>query len=386
MISISEEIQNFFSIKNFEKSRRFAAGQYTLDNIKRTLSDLGNPQLKFKTIHIAGTIAKGSTATYLQRMLVKHGLNTGLYTSPHLVSLHERIIINNQMISDEQLQTIWQELKQRTDVDSLSFFDALTVLAFLFFEKQKVDYAIIETGLGGRLDSTNTVNPQAVILTPIGLDHQNILGDTIAEIAFEKSGIIKDNTSVFSFPQVEQAISVIQKTCHERNAPLEIIHPPGSQDYRMENLNFCSQVYSRIFNMPAPEIDPTIRARFEKLSEKPLVIFDSAHNVPGMLNLGQLLVQYYRNYNIMIHINCLAERSLSDLLVALTSTLKKSQCSFETVLFDAGPGFYTNFEQEGLYSQNFDAMLKTYPEHLHLVTGSMRLYQAVDRIMKQQSA
>ena len=173
-----------------------AAYKNDLTNTLALCEFLGNPHKKIKTIHIAGTNGKGSTSHMLAAILQKSGYKTGLYTSPHLVDFRERIRINGEMIDSDFVIDFVERTKAITQTIQPSFFELTVAMAFDFFYKSEVEVAIIETGLGGRLDSTNVITPELSIITNIGFDHMNLLGNTLSEIAFEKAGIIKQNVPV----------------------------------------------------------------------------------------------------------------------------------------------------------------------------------------------
>ncbi|MGC9141378.1 MAG: bifunctional folylpolyglutamate synthase/dihydrofolate synthase [Caldimicrobium sp.] len=179
-----------------------------LHRIIRLLKKLGNPHKNYPTLHIAGTNGKGSTCAILNALLKEHGLKTGLYTSPHLFKLNERFKINSQDISDEDLFEMLKTLKKYVE-EPITYFELTTALAFLYFSVQKVDIAVIETGLGGRLDATNVIHPEVSIITSIGLDHTKYLGKTLENIAFEKAGIIKRNRPVVIGKIEEKPLKVI---------------------------------------------------------------------------------------------------------------------------------------------------------------------------------
>jgi dihydrofolate synthase/folylpolyglutamate synthase len=178
-----------------------------LENITYLSKIVNNPHLKYPTIHIAGTNGKGSTAIILQQILMEHGFKVGLYTSPHLVSFNERIRINNNLIENQFIIDFWDTIKKFVLEKKATFFDTTTCLAFEYFYQRKVDVAIFETGLGGRLDSTNIIQPEATLLTPISFDHQKQLGNTLTDIAMEKAGIIKQNSHLFLGHQNEEVHS-----------------------------------------------------------------------------------------------------------------------------------------------------------------------------------
>lgn len=202
--------------------------KFGLENISILSADLGNPHRSIPCAHIAGTNGKGSTAAMLESILRTAGLRTGLYTSPHLERINERIRVNGEPISDEQFAAAWTRV--HTSIESLlasgkltshpTFFECVTAMAFLVFVEEHLDFAIFEVGLGGRLDSTNIVSPDVAIITPIDFDHENFLGHSIEEIAAEKAGIIKPGLTVISSVVRPEARAVIAKKCSEAGAQL----------------------------------------------------------------------------------------------------------------------------------------------------------------------
>jgi len=205
-----------------------------LDNTIALCTFLDNPQNKFKSIHIAGTNGKGSTSHMLAAILQQNGYKTGLYTSPHLKDFRERIKINGEEISEQFVIDFVQKTKTLSEKIEPSFFELTVAMAFEYFAQQQVDIAIIETGLGGRLDSTNVISPILSIITTIGYDHMNILGDTLEKIASEKAGIIKPNTPVIIGEYLPETKNVfIQKATNE-NAPIYFVQ----DEYITSNINY----------------------------------------------------------------------------------------------------------------------------------------------------
>jgi dihydrofolate synthase/folylpolyglutamate synthase len=192
----------------------------TLKNIEKLCQYLGNPQLKFKSIHVAGTNGKGSTSHMLASILQESGYKTGLYTSPHLKDFRERFRIDGLMVEEEFI--IDFVIKHKSFIVEIkpSFFEVTVAMAFQLFAERKVDFAVIETGLGGRLDSTNIINPILSIITNIGLDHTDVLGDTLEKIAFEKAGIIKENTPIIISENQKETFPVFTEVAKSKNAPL----------------------------------------------------------------------------------------------------------------------------------------------------------------------
>ncbi len=212
-----------YSFIDYSLKRNFrnAAEKFNLDRMRTFMHHLGDPQEDYRIIHVAGTKGKGSVSAYCANILAEQDYSTGLYTSPHMVEFTERIRINGEMIAKSDLVEIVQQLKPVTEkVPEITTFELTTALALVHFSRQKVDYAVLEVGLGGRLDATNIVTPIVSVITSISYDHTKILGDTLSEIAGEKGGIIKSNIPVIVAPQKEEARRKLEAIAEERNAPL----------------------------------------------------------------------------------------------------------------------------------------------------------------------
>ena len=209
-------IQYLFKKTDYEKEGvlRYNVTTFSLERMEKLLSLLGNPHLKFHTVHIAGTKGKGSTATMLARMLEANNYKVGLYTSPHVLHLHERIAVNSEMITDEEMRDLINRIhapvEKFSKTDPPTFFEIFTALAFMYFVDKSVDIAIIETGLGGRLDSTNVIQPKIIGITSLSIDHQAQLGSTLDKIAMEKAGVLKRGVPVFTVQQEPEAMSVLK--------------------------------------------------------------------------------------------------------------------------------------------------------------------------------
>lgn len=220
-------IEYLMSFQDLEKTpgQKYHDASYNLDGFRQLLNQLGNPQNSFKSILVAGTKGKGSTAAMIESVLRQQRLKTGLYTSPHLISFCERIRIDGKNILERDFAQRLEWLKpflekSRAAGHRRTVFEILTAMAFLYFQEVAVEWAVLEVGVGGRLDCTNVVNPRAAVITNISLDHTEILGDTIARIASEKSGIIRQDALVITSPQPPEAIKVILKKCQDSLARL----------------------------------------------------------------------------------------------------------------------------------------------------------------------
>ena len=207
MKTYNQTVEELFDLQKFSI-------KMGLDNINALAESMGNPHLAYPVLHVAGTNGKGSTSMMIQHILSAHGLKTGVYTSPHLVDFRERIRVNDRLVDEPFVIDFWKRISRLVIERQATFFDATTAMAFDYFKREGVDVAVIETGLGGRLDSTNLVQPEAVILTPIGMDHTKQLGRNLRSIAREKANIIKKGAWVFSSRQDKPAREVIDAYLH----------------------------------------------------------------------------------------------------------------------------------------------------------------------------
>lgn len=211
-----------------------------LDNVRECLRRLDNPQKQFRTIHIAGTNGKGSVCNYLNAVLLEAGYHTGMFTSPHLVTMRERIRIDGQFVSEEQFLDAFHKVKKIVDemtaqgLPHVSFFEWIFLMAMLCFARQKIEVCLLETGLGGRLDATNVVDSEASVITSLSFDHMQYLGNTLAEIAGEKAGIIKQGKPCFSIWQKKEAKDVLEKTAKDRKSELFLLEKSSVKEYEEE--------------------------------------------------------------------------------------------------------------------------------------------------------
>src|SRR5690349_6221442 len=206
---------------------RLYAAKFGLENTRQLAALAGNPHEQLRFIHVAGTNGKGSTCAMLESIYREAGLRVGLFTSPHLVSFRERIQIDRELISEADVVGLVSEMQTRLATFPVAyhptFFEVVTVIALVYFARRKCDLVIWETGLGGRLDATNIVTPLASVITNIGLDHQQWLGDTLAEIAAEKAGIIKQGMPVVTATEATEALAVIESTAQRNNSVLKLV-------------------------------------------------------------------------------------------------------------------------------------------------------------------
>ena len=252
---------------DYERSPDFSrqARLYNLNRISLLLKQLGNPHDELQIIHVAGSKGKGSTAALIASVLTHAGYKTGLFTSPHLITPRERCQIDNELISEAEIALYMDKIKPAIEAVSasefgrVSFFEIYTALAFFYFADKATDFAVIEVGLGGRLDATNVVTPVTTVITPIGLEHTAILGETYAEIAAEKAEIIKEGCSLALAPQHPEARGVFEKVANERNAPIveTKIHDaackPASCDIERDHRGATSQLVRNTDGVPVAQ-------------------------------------------------------------------------------------------------------------------------------------
>jgi dihydrofolate synthase/folylpolyglutamate synthase len=299
-----------------------AAYKEDLSNTIKLLDYLKNPHHSFKTIHVAGTNGKGSTSHMLASVLHEAGFKVGLYTSPHLKDFRERIKVNGRMIAKPTITAFVKRHKAFFEANELSFFEMTVGLAFNFFQKEGVDIAILEVGLGGRLDSTNVITPEVSVITNIGLDHMQFLGNTISKIATEKAGIIKPKTPVVIGETVPESKLVFDKIAEKNDAPISFAENYDSSNYEtdllgdyqefnkktvLSTLNVLKKEGWRI-SEKAIEIglkntvqNTGILGRWQVLQSKPKVICDTAHNPDGLkLTMNQLRNEEYSRLHIVL--------------------------------------------------------------------------------------
>jgi len=343
--SQAEEYLNSFT--NYEQIPGISYVQpgYSLKHVEELLNRMGNPQLAARTIHIAGTKGKGSVSAMIAQVLSSSGYKTGLYTSPHFHTLRERISIDGSLISEAEFAATMAEIKpfiesmrKDTAFRQLTYFEALTALAFAYFKKKQVDFQVLEVGLGGRLDATNVARPIICIITPISLDHTQILGNSLEEIAGEKAGIIKSGCWVVLSPQTEEAVSVISDICREKEAKVVQVgkditwHKVGgdlspqslviegrmnnyqvsiplSGDFQLENaasaVAALEVLGSAGFAISTADIARGLArvkwpGRFQILQEYPTVLVDGAHNVASIKRLVDNIKGYFAHKRIFL--------------------------------------------------------------------------------------
>jgi len=342
----------------------YAQPGYNLRHVEELLNRMGNPQLAARTIHIAGTKGKGSVAAMIAQVLSSSRYKTGLYTSPHFHTLRERISTDGNLISEAEFAAAMAEIKpfiesMRKDATlrQLTYFEVLTALAFAYFKKNRVDFQVLEVGLGGRLDATNVTRPVVCIITPISLDHIQILGNSLEEVAQEKAGIIKPGCWVVLSPQPEEAAWVISNVCREKEAKIVQVgrditwHKTGgdlysqslviegrrnnyqvsiplSGDFQLENATSAVAALEILdcmgFTISADDIARGLAqvkwpGRFHILQEHPTVLVDGAHNVASTKRLVDNIKEYFPHKQIFIVFGTSCDKDILGILNELVS-------------------------------------------------------------------
>ncbi len=336
------------------------AFKHDLVNTIALCDALGNPQTKFKSVHIAGTNGKGSVSHMLAAILQTAGYKTGLYTSPHLKDFRERIKINGNMIPEEAVTDFTKTIKALIEKIEPSFFEITVAMAFDYFAKEKVDIAIVETGLGGRLDSTNIIRPELSIITNIGYDHMNMLGDTLEKIAFEKAGIIKTGIPAVIGELIPETEQLFLQTANEKNAPLTVAsNKRHSMDWHWSKHNLIVEVAEehhtdqKKYELDLPGIYQTknvltvleacsllkqngwpltdeniyqglkhtkkitgLHGRWEIIHTAPVVVLDVAHNTDGIQQLVQQ-IEVTAHHQLHIILGMVTDKEVDKILTML---------------------------------------------------------------------
>lgn len=322
-----------------------------LDTISNILNLLDNPEKKYNLVHVAGTNGKGSTATYIASILQKSGFKTGVYTSPHLVKFNERIAINGRHISNDDVVEAYEAVnKVDTGERKATFFEIATAMGFYYFAKKSVQWAVIETGMGGRFDATNIIKPKVSVITNLSIEHTDYLGNTIKALAKEKGGIIKACTPVVTGVSQPSGLKVIKKIAKEKLSELYIykknfsarknsgqhyyaykglkqnfnhLIKPLPGDHQKENLSLALAACELIFdNLDENLVKEGLAitkwpGRLEHVQDQPLVIIDGAHNLKAARVLGKYLASTLKNRKLTLVLGILDDKPHEKMLESL---------------------------------------------------------------------
>ena len=367
--SLDQALDYIYSFIDYERQRdAHVTPNWDLRRVEALLGRLGNPHLKSKTVHIAGSKGKGSVAAMTASVLTKAGYNTGLFTSPHLHLFNERIRVNNRFISNDEIVEFVSRIKPEVEAvnreatyGKITTFEITTALGFYYFAQKKVDFQVIEVGLGGRLDATNVVQPEVCVITPISYEHTDLLGKTLTAIATEKAGIIKQGSIVVSSPQTDEADVAIALACRNQGAKLIGV----GRDITYQSLRFDDIQQSVIVNGRLGKYEFTIpllgqyqlgnaataiatleiliekgnkiptesifqgmkevdwEGRLQVLNRHPLVVVDGAHNQDSARKLRQALEQYFKYEKALLIIGMSSDKDLAGIVAEFAPAFRK---------------------------------------------------------------
>ena len=415
-------LRYMYGFTDYEK-RGFAAYApefYDLERVERLLALLGDPQRSFRAVHIAGTKGKGSTSAMIESVLRVVGYRSGLYTSPHLHTFRERIQARGKMISEADIVRLVDKMRPLVaQVADVTTFEVMTCLAFAWFEEQAVEWAVVEVGLGGRLDATNVLIPAVSVITSLSYDHTAVLGDTLALIAAEKAGIIKQGVPVVSAPQPGEALAVIEATSSELGAPLTLVGRDWTWEagaaslegqqfsirHRQDEIrDLCTPLLGEhqlinattavatlsLLREAGLDIPPeTIRegmktvswpGRFEILGRQPLIIADSAHNGDSARKLVATVRAVCDYRRLIVILGASADHATPALMEALlvgadraiAAQAKHPRAADPDWLQDRAAALGFQMEVSGTVAQALElALADAGPEDLVLCTGSV---------------
>lgn len=427
---------NYDEAMSYIKNTAKFGSKYGLERTEKILELLGSPNKKLKCIHIAGTNGKGSTTAMLSEVLKEAGYKVGMYISPYLEEFEERIQINGQNISKEDLAKVVTEVSAAVDeIIDLGYehpteFEIITCTMFKYFYEERIDYAVVEVGLGGRLDSTNVITPILSIITSISYDHMKILGDTLDKIAYEKAGIIKEGVPLVLYPQEEESLKVIKNICLERKAEL-IEVPEGcailkqasshKQDLEIKTkkysyniclsllgkhqiLNCAVVVYAveELINIGLDiKKEHLIKAlekvkwpgRLEVMKENPLVVIDGAHNIDGIKKLSNSIDTYFKYEKMVLILGILADKQVEDMISVIapkahkiiTVTPHSERAELSKKLADMIKKVNSNVEAEEDYVKAYELGLSyCNKEDLLLICGSLYMIGDMRKIIRNK--
>ena len=401
-----------------------------LERTYELCSQLGNPQNNLKFIHVAGTNGKGSFCSMLSSVLLAQGYKVGLYTSPYIKCFNERMQINGEMISDDELCQITEKIKPVADKmqDKPTEFELVTAIAFEYFSRNKCDYVVLECGLGGRLDSTNVINTSILsVITGISLDHTSILGNTVFKIAKEKAGIIKNGVPCLWCGNSSEAYSSIKTIAQEKNSLLYLVDRSSVnvksstldgtffdfEEYKNVKINLLGeyQVINAVNVLSAIKIlnnlgvvidessiyigmkNATWLARFEKLSSDPLIIFDGGHNPEGVDLCVKSVKNYFGKEKLIVLTGILADKDYSYIGKKLGEIASEVHCITPINPRALPAQEYSNeFSKQGIQAYSYNTIDKGVKNAIKrakesgkavLCTGSLYLYSHIyDEIKK----
>ncbi|HEM6072758.1 bifunctional folylpolyglutamate synthase/dihydrofolate synthase [Streptococcus suis] len=405
-------------LENWLNTKQGQVFHYKMEKIEYTLEQLGNPQFAVPVIHVAGTNGKGSTIAFMRQLFQAHGLRVGSFVSPHMVSVHDRICIDSQPISDYDFQHYLQkvyDLEQEvaTRYEPFRYFEVMVLIMFLYFQDQQPDVALVEVGIGGLLDTTNVVSPALSVITSIGMDHQDLLGSTLGEIAEQKAGIIKENMPVVLGPLSPETTAICRQIALDNQAPIyqfgqEFTYKAGqfsntdidlselvlglAGHHQEENAAVALQTFLLYMTNIQKDIQPQLiqqalaqtswPGRLELVAQEPTIYLDGAHNVPAIERLVEFI--QVQEEPVTILFSALRRKDFQEMLELLDEKLPHTALVLTSFAYD---GALSEENRQGRdYVENYQQFIedwKSSKQGILIVTGSLYFISEVRRLFKK---
>ncbi|WP_201342815.1 bifunctional folylpolyglutamate synthase/dihydrofolate synthase [Streptococcus suis] len=406
-------------LENWLNTKQGQVFHYKMEKIEYALELLGNPQFAVPVIHVAGTNGKGSTIAFMRQLFQTHGLRVGSFVSPHMVSVHDRICIDSQPISDHDFQHYLQkvyDLEQEvaTRYEPFRYFEVMVLIMFLYFEAQQPDVALVEVGIGGLLDTTNVVAPALSVITSIGMDHQDLLGSTLGEIAEQKAGIIKENVPVVLGPLCPETTAICRHFAQDKQASVyqfgqEFTYKAGqfsnadlelselvlglAGHHQEENAAVALQTFLLYMTNIQKDIQPQLiqqalaqtswPGRLELVAQEPKIYLDGAHNVPAIERLIEFI--QVQEEPVTILFSALRRKDFQEMLELLDEKLPHTALVLTSFAYD---GALSEENRQGRdYVENYRQFIEAWQsskQGILIVTGSLYFISEVRRIFKNE--
>ncbi|HEL2405366.1 TPA: bifunctional folylpolyglutamate synthase/dihydrofolate synthase [Streptococcus suis] len=405
-------------LENWLNTKQGQVFHYKMEKIEYALELLGSPQFAVPVIHVAGTNGKGSTTAFMRQLFQAHGLRVGSFVSPHMVSVHDRICIDSQPISDHDFQCYLQkvyDLEQEVAAryEPFRYFEVMVLIMFLYFQNQQPDLALVEVGIGGLLDTTNVVAPALSLITSIGMDHQDLLGSTLGEIAEQKAGIIKENVPVVLGPLSPETTAICRHIAQDKQASIyqfgpEFTYKEGqfsnadlelselvlglAGHHQEENAAVALQTFLLYMTNIQKDIQPQLiqqalaqtswPGRLELVAQEPKIYLDGAHNVPAIERLIEFIQEQEEPVTILF--SALRRKDFQEMLELLEEKLPHTPLVLTSFAYD---GALSEKNRQGRdYVEDYQQFIEDWQsseQGILIVTGSLYFISEVRRIFKK---
>ncbi|HEM5031071.1 TPA: bifunctional folylpolyglutamate synthase/dihydrofolate synthase [Streptococcus suis] len=405
-------------LENWLNTKQGQVFHHKMEKIEYALELLGNPQFTVPVIHVAGTNGKGSTIAFLRQLFQAHGLRVGSFVSPHMVSVHDRICIDSQPITDHDFQRYLQkvyDLEQEVAAryEPFRYFEVMVLIMFLYFQDQQPDLALVEVGIGGLLDTTNVVAPALSLITSIGMDHQDLLGSTLREIAEQKAGIIKESVPVVLGPLSPETTAICRHIAQDKQASVhqfgqEFTYKAGqfsnadielselvlglAGQHQEENAAVALQTFLLYMTNIQKDIQPQLikqalaqtnwPGRLELVAQEPKIYLDGAHNVPAIERLLDFIQE--QDEPVAILFSALRRKDFQEMLELLDEKLPHTALVLTSFAYD---GALAEENRQGRdYVENYQQFIEDWQsskQGILIVTGSLYFISEVRRIFKK---